>query len=177
MTRSQFPDLLQSREREVRLEIGTHGGCSRTIPWSFEMKNRRKMGILKRAIKPAIISPIPSLIIGALALPALALIPPPDFPASRPLHPAKSVVSHHRNFIDPTPALARRRYADADDYRYDPRYSRERAQRFAHERHERAERRWQEHTEHAARRAEHRVKERAEHLRHEWHEHVHRDDD
>jgi hypothetical protein len=79
------------------------------------MKNRRKIEILKRAIKPAIMSPVPSLIVGALALPALALIPPPDFPASRPLHPAESVMPHHRNFIDPAPALAGRQYADADD--------------------------------------------------------------
>src|ERR1700682_2651103 len=112
------------------------------------MKNRRKIELLKLAIKPAIISPVASLIVGALALPALALIPPPDIPASRPLHPAESVMPHHRNFIHPTPGLAWRQYADADDYLYDrdPHYNGERAERLA-QRH---------------------VNERAEHLRHEW---------
>ena len=130
------------------------------------MKNRRKVEILKLAIKPAIISPVASLIVGALALPALALIPPPDIPASRPLHPAESVMPHHRNFIHPTPGLAWRQYADADDYLYDrdPHYNWERAE------HPLAR-------AHGARRAQRHVNERAEHLRHEWHEHVDRDYD
>jgi hypothetical protein len=141
------------------------------------MKNRRKIEILKLAIKPAIMSPVASLIVGALALPALALIPPPNIPASRPLHPAESVMPHHRNYIDPTPGLAWRQYADADDYLYDPHYNWERAEHLAHERHERAEHRWHERTERAARRAQRHVNERAEHLRHECHEHVDRDYD
>ena len=141
------------------------------------MKNRRKIEILKLAIKPAIMSPVVSLIVGALALPALALIPPPNIPASRPLYPAESVMPHHRNFIHPTPGLAWRQYADADDYLYEPHYDWERAERLAHERHERAEHRWHKRTERAARRAERHVNERAEHLRHEWHEHVDRDYD
>src|ERR1700682_366776 len=141
------------------------------------MKNRRKIELLKLAIKPAIISPVASLIVGALALPALALIPPPNVLASRPLHPAESVVPHHRNYIDPTPGLAWRQYADADDHVYEPHYNWERAERLAHERHERAEHRWHERTERTARRGERRVQERAEHLRHEWHEHVAHDYD
>ena len=141
------------------------------------MKNRRKIEILKLAIKPAIMSPVASLIVGALALPALALIPPPNIPASRPPQPAESVMPHHRNFIHPMPGLAWRQYADADDYLYDPHYDWERAERLAHERHERAEHRWHERTERAARRAQRHVNERAEHLRHEWHEYVDRDHD
>jgi hypothetical protein len=141
------------------------------------MKNRRKIKILKPAIKPATMSSVASLIVGALALPALALIPPPYVPTSRPLHPAESVMPHHRNYIDPIPGLAWRQYADADDYLYDPHYNWERAERLAHEGHERAEHRWHERTERAARSGERRVKERAEHLRHEWHEHVDRDYD
>jgi hypothetical protein len=132
------------------------------------MKNRRKIEILKLAIKPAIMSPVASLIVGALALPALALVPPPNTLASRPLHPAESVMPHHRNFIHPTPGLAWRQYADADDYLCDPHYDWERAERLAHERHERAEHRWHERTERAARRAQRHVNERAEHLRHEY---------
>src|ERR1700674_4338676 len=111
------------------------------------MKNRRKIELLKLAIKPAIISPVASLIVGALALPALALIPPPNVLASRPLRPAESVMRHHRHYIDPTPGLAWRQYADADDYLYDPRYH-----------WERAEHRW--HDERAGQHAERRVKER-----------------
>jgi len=141
------------------------------------MKNRRQIEILKLAIKPAIISPVASLIVGALALPALALISPPNVLASRPLHPAESVMPHDRNYIDPTPGLAWRQYADADDHVYEPHYNWERAERLAHERHERAEHRWHERTERTARRGERRVKERAEHLRHEWHEHVEHDYD
>jgi hypothetical protein len=97
------------------------------------MKNRRKIDILKLAIKPAILSPVASLIVAALALPALALIPPPNVLASRPLRPAESVMPHHRNYIDPTPGLAWRQYADADDHVYDPHYNWERADRLAHE--------------------------------------------
>jgi hypothetical protein len=141
------------------------------------MKNRRKIEILKLAIKPAILSPVASLIVAALALPALALIPPPNVLASRPLRPAESVMPHHRNYIDPTPGLAWRKYADADDHVYDPHYNWERAERLAHERHERAEHRWHERTERTARREERRVKEPAEHLRQEWHEHVAHDYD
>src|ERR1700694_3248235 len=118
------------------------------------MKNRRKIEILKLAIKPAILLPVASLIVGATALPALALIPSPDVPASRPLHPAESVMPHQRNYIDPTPGLAWRQYVDADDYVYDPHYNWERAERLAHERHERAEHRWHERTERTARREE-----------------------
>src|SRR6202158_5780123 len=93
------------------------------IAWRCEMKNRRKIEILKLAIKPAILSPVAScLIVGALALPALALIPPPKVLAS-PLHPAESVIRHHRDYIDPTPGLTWRQYADADDYLYDPHYN------------------------------------------------------
>src|SRR5258708_2273780 len=121
------------------------------------MKNRRTIEILKLAAKPALkMSSVTSLIIGALALPALALIPPPNVPASRLLHPAESVMPHHRNYIDPTPGLAWRQYADADDYLYDPHYNWERAERAAHERHERAEDRWHERTERAEHRAERR---------------------
>ena len=141
------------------------------------MKNRRKIEILKLAIKPAILSPVASLIVGALALPALALIPPPNVLVSRPLHPTESVTRHHRHYIEPTPGLAWRQYADADDYLYDPHYNWERAERLAHERHEHAEHRWHERTERTARRGERRVKERAEHLQHEWHEHVDHDYD
>jgi len=141
------------------------------------MKNRRKIEILKLAIKPAILSSVASLIVGALALPALALIPPPNVLASRPLHPTESVMGHHRHYIDPTPGLAWRQYADADDYLYDRHYNWERAERLAHERHEHAEHRWHERTERTARRGERRVKERAEHLQHEWHEHVDHDYD
>jgi hypothetical protein len=169
---------LQSREREVRLGSGTTGDLSGGIRRRFEMKNPRKIDILKLAIKPAIILPVASLIVGALALPALAIIPP-NVSASRSLHPAESVMPHHRNFIDPTPGLAWRQYADAD-YLYEPHYNQQRAERLAHEQHyERAEHRWQhdERAERAGHSAERRVKERAAHLRHEWHEHVGRDYD
>jgi len=87
------------------------------------MKNRRQIALLKLAIEPAILSPVASLIVDALALPALALIPPPNVLASRPLHPAESVMPHHRNYIDPTPGLAWRQYADADDHVYEPHYN------------------------------------------------------
>jgi hypothetical protein len=140
------------------------------------MKNRRNIEILKLAIKPAIMSPVASLIVGALALPALAVIPLPNVPASLPLHPAESVMPH-RNYIDPTPRLTWPQYADADDYLYDPHYHRECAERLARERHERAEHRWHERMERAGHRAERHVKEGAEHMRHEWHEHVDRDYD
>ena len=151
------------------------------------MKNRRKIEILKLAIKPAIMPAVASLIVGGLALPALALIPPPNIAANRPLHPAENVMPHHRNYIDPTPGVAWRQDADADDYLYDPHYNDdylydphynwERAERLAHERQERAEHRWHERTQRTARRAERHVNERAEHLRHEWHEHVDHDYD
>jgi len=144
------------------------------------MKNRGQIDILKPATKPAIVLPVASLIIGGLAFPALALIPPTNLPASRPLHPAVSVMPQHRSFIDSTPGLAWRQYADADDYLYDPHYQRERAERLAHERYdERAEHRWHhdERVERAGHRAKSRVKQRAEHLRNEWHEHVDRDYD
>jgi hypothetical protein len=141
------------------------------------MKNRRNIEILKPAIRPAIMLSVATLIVGALALPALALIPSPNIPARRSLHPAESVMPHHRNYIHPRPGLAWQQYADADDYLYDPHYNWERAERRAHERHERAEHRWHERTERAAHRAERHVKEGAEHLRHEWHEHVDHDYD
>jgi hypothetical protein len=100
------------------------------------MKHRRKIDILNLAIKPVILSPVASLIVGALAPPAFALIPPPNVLVSRPLHPPESVMPQHRNYVDPTPELAWRQCADAGDYLYDPRYHWERAEHLRHEWHE-----------------------------------------
>jgi hypothetical protein len=94
ITRGWPPSTFCNRSNAKFVGNRNYGDFSGGTPRRFEMKNRRKIEILKLAIKPAIMSPVASLIVGALALPALALIPPPDVPASRPLHPAESVMPH-----------------------------------------------------------------------------------